>query len=162
VLPASPGAQTNFRFVFFILGTGGQVGGINKSDRGWIQGRMVEHFPNQAVIDLAKTSHPQRPSKLVQHAYIRNRKSVGQVREPAPGLLLGQATDESIETKSTRQQNQQVNPPQLGRTEAQTPTFPPLSRKVLIDEIIGNKGGKNSQEFTRADGWKFHAFYATQ
>jgi hypothetical protein len=67
---------------------------------------MLEHFPNQTVIDLAKASHAQRPPKLVKHAHIGNRKSVGQVREAAPGLLFRQATDESIETKSTRKQNQ--------------------------------------------------------
>jgi len=162
VLPVSPGAQTNSRFVFFILGAGGQVGRIDKSDRGGIQGRTLEQFPNQVVIDLAKTSHTQRPPKIVKHADIGNRKSVGQVRESAPGLLLGQATDESIETKSTREQNQQVNAPQLSRAEAQTPTFAPLPCKALIDELIGNMRRKNSQEFTRADGWKFHACYATQ
>jgi hypothetical protein len=123
---------------------------------------MVKHFPNQAVIDLSKTSHAQRPPKLVKHAYIGNRKSVGQVRESAPCLLFRQATDKSIETKSTREQNQQVNSPQLGRTKAQTPAFAPLSRKALIDEIIGDMRRKNSQEFTRTDRWKFHAVYPTQ
>jgi hypothetical protein len=162
VPPASPGVQTNSRFVFFILGAGRQVGRIDKSDRGWIQGRTPEKFPNQVIVNLAKTSHPQPSPKIVKHAYIGNRKSVGQVRESAPDLLLGQATHERIETKSTREQNQQVNSPQLSRAEAQTPAFAPLSCKARIDEIIGNIRRKNSQEFTRADSWKFHAFYATQ
>jgi hypothetical protein len=118
---------------------------------------MLEKFPNQVMVNLAKTSHTQRPPKIVKHAGIWNGKAVGQARKSAPRLLLPQATDERIETKSTREQNQQVNSPQLSRTEAQTPAFASLSRKALIDEIIGNMRRKNSQEFTRAHGWKFHA-----
>jgi hypothetical protein len=65
------------------------------------------------IVNLPKTGHAQRPPKLIEHAHIWDRKSVGQVRESAPSLLLGQATYESIETKSAREQNQQMNPPQL-------------------------------------------------
>jgi hypothetical protein len=36
VLPASPGAPTNGQFVFFILGAGWQIGGIDESDGGGI------------------------------------------------------------------------------------------------------------------------------
>lgn len=123
---------------------------------------MLENLPNQMIVNLAKTSHAQYPPKLVKHAYIWNRKSVGQMRKSAPGLLLPQATDESIETKSTSQQNQQVNPPQLSRAESQTPAFAPLSCQAFIDEIVRDMRRKNPQEFTRADSRKFHAFYATQ
>lgn len=158
----SPGVRTSSRFVFFILCTGGQVGRIDKSDRGWIQGRILENLPNQMIVNPAKTSHTHCPSEVVKHACIRNRKPVGQMRESPPCLLLGQATDESIETKGTREQSQQVNSPQLSRTEAPPPTFATLSCKTLIDEIIGNMRGKNSQEFTRAHRWKFHACEATQ
>jgi hypothetical protein len=53
----SPEVQTNFRFVFFILGAGGQVGRIDKSDCGWVKRRILEKLPNQMIVNLAKTSH---------------------------------------------------------------------------------------------------------
>jgi hypothetical protein len=79
------------------------------------------------------------------------------VGKPAPLLLFWQATDEGIETKSARQQNQQVNPPQLSRAEAQPPPLTPLPGETLIDEIIGNMRRQNPQKLTRANRWKFHA-----
>jgi hypothetical protein len=38
-------------------------------------------------------------------------------------------------------------------------SIPSLEETVLT---FHGRVRKNSQEFTRADGWKFHAFYATQ
>jgi hypothetical protein len=109
------------------------------------------------VVDLAKAADAQRPPKIVEHTNIGNRRPVGQVGEPAPLLLFWQATDEGIETKSARQQNQQVNPPQLSRAEAQPPPLTPLPGETLIDEIIGNMRRQNPHKFTRANRWKFHA-----
>lgn len=109
------------------------------------------------VVDLAKAADAQRPPKIVEHTHIGNRRAVGQVGKPAPLLLFGQATDESIETKGASQQNQQLNSPQLSRTEAQTPTFTPLPGETFIDEIIGNMRRQNPQKLTRANRWKFHA-----
>jgi hypothetical protein len=109
------------------------------------------------VVDLAKTAYAQRPSKIVEHTHIGNRRPVGQVGKPAPLLLFWQATDECIETKSPSKQNQQVNSPQLSRAEAQTPALAPLPGETLIDEIIGNMRRQNPQKLTRANRWKFHA-----
>lgn len=109
------------------------------------------------VVDLAKAADTQRPPKIVEHTHIGNRRPVGQVGKPAPLLLFGQATDEGIETKSPGKQNQQVNPPQLSRAEAQTPALTPLPGETLIDEIIGNMRRQNAQKLTCANRWKFHA-----
>ena len=109
------------------------------------------------VVDLAKAADAQRPPKIVEHPHIGNCRPVGQAGKPAPLLLFWQATDEGIETKSPSQQNQQVNSPQLSRTEAQTPTLTPLPGETLIDEIIGNMRRQNPQKLTRANRWKFHA-----
>lgn len=118
---------------------------------------MGQQLPKQMMVDLAKAAHPQRPPKIIEHVCLGNRKAVGQARKFTPWLLLPQAADERIETKSASEQNQQVDAPQLGRVEARAPTFAPLSREALINEIIGNVRGENPQEFTRANRWKFHA-----
>jgi hypothetical protein len=86
----SPEAPTSFRFVFFILGAGRQVRRVNERDGSFIERRLAQKFPKQMVIDLAETGRPQGPPKIVEHAHIRNRKTIGQVREAAPLFLLGQ------------------------------------------------------------------------
>jgi hypothetical protein len=152
-----PAAPTSSRFVFFILGAGRQVSRINESNGGWIQRGMVQQLQKQMPVDLAKAAHTQRLPKIIKHVRLWNRKAIGQTRKFAPRLLFPQATDKRIETKSAREQNQQVNAPQLSRVEAQAPPLAPLSREAFINEIVGNVRGKNPQKFTRANRWKFHA-----
>jgi hypothetical protein len=93
------GVPTNFQFVFFILSAGGQVRCVYESHGVLIERRLGQKFPEQMIINLAQTACAQGAAKIVKHAYIRNRKSVGQMRKAAPLLLLWQTAGQSIEAK---------------------------------------------------------------
>lgn len=88
-LPAWLEALTSFPFVFFIFGASWQVGRVNERNGSFVQRRIAQKFPEQMVVDLAETTRPQAPAKIVEHAHIRNRKTIGQMREAAPLFLLG-------------------------------------------------------------------------
>lgn len=157
-----PAAPTSLQFVFFILGAGRQVRRINERDGFFVEWRVAQKFPKQMVVDLAETARPQAPPKIVEHAHIRNGKTIGQMREAAPLFLLGQAADQRIETKRAREQNQQMNTPELSRAETSATALAPLPREALIDEIIRNIRRENSQQFRRAHRWKLHGQHAIQ
>lgn len=88
-LPAWLEAPTSFPFVFFIFGASWQVGCVNERNGSFVERRLAQKFPEQMVVDLAKTTRPKAPAKIVEHAHIRNRKTIGQMREAAPLFLLG-------------------------------------------------------------------------
>lgn len=123
---------------------------------------MDQKFPKQMVVDLAQTGRAQGAAKIVEHAHIRDGKPIGQMGKAAPLLLLGQATDQRIEAKGARQQNQQMNTPELSGAETQSPPFPTLASEPFVDEFVGDMRRKNTQQFGGADRWKLHAQHATQ
>lgn len=114
------------------------------------------------VVDSAETRGPQAPAKLVEHAHIRDCKTIGQMREAAPLLLLGQAADQRIEAKGAREQNQQMNTPKLSGAEASATALATLPSEALVDEIIRDIRRENSQQFGRAHWWKLHGQQAIQ
>lgn len=123
---------------------------------------MDQKFPKQMVVDLTKTPRAQGAAKILEHAHIRNRKPIGQMGKAAPLLLLGQATDQRIEAKGARQQNQQMHTPELSGAETQSPTLATLANEPFVDELIRDMRGENTQQFRGADRWKWHAQHATQ
>ena len=161
-LPEWLGALTSFRFVFFILGAGWQVRGVHECHGSFTQGRVGQKFPKQMVVDLPKTGRAQGAAKLIEHAHIRDSKPIGQMGKAAPLLLLGQATDQRIETKGTCQQNQQMNSPELSGAETKSPALAALASETFVDEFIRDVRGENTQQFRGADRWKLHARHATQ
>ena len=90
------------------------------------------------VVDLAKTRRAQGATKIVEHAYIRHSQPIGQMGKAPPLLLLGQTTDQRIETKGARQQNQQVNTPELSSAETASPSLATLASETLVDEFVGD------------------------
>src|SRR5258708_4485598 len=106
------------------------------------------------VVDLAKTPRTKGTTKIIEHAHIRDSKPIGQMSEAAPLLLFGQAPDQPIETKSARQQNQQMNTPELSGAETQSPPLATLASEPFVDEFVGNMRREHPQQFTGADRWK--------
>lgn len=123
---------------------------------------MNQKFPKQIVVDLAQTGRAQSAAKIVEHTHIWNSKPIGQMGKAAPLLLLGQATDQGIETKGARQQNQEMNTPELSGTETQSPALAPLSSETFVDEFIRDMRRENPKQFSGANRWKLHTQQATQ
>jgi hypothetical protein len=121
-----------------------------------------QNFPKQMVVDLTKTARTQGATKIIEHAHIRNRKPIGQMGKAPPLLLLGQGTDQCIEAKGARQQNQQMNTPELSSAETESPTLAALSNETFVDELIRDMRRENTQQFRGTDRWKWHAQHATQ
>lgn len=90
------------------------------------------------VVDLAKTSRAQGATKIVEHVPIRDSKPIGQLGKAPPLLLFGQATEQRIETEGARQQNQQMNTPELSGAEMASPSLATLVSEPFVDEFIGN------------------------
>jgi hypothetical protein len=64
--------------------------------------------------------------------------AIGQVGEASPVPLLGQHLQQQIEGVRGCQQDQQMQTPELGRTEGMSPTAASARRKDVVDEIVGN------------------------
>lgn len=106
---------------------------------------MDQNFFKQMVVDLTQTGCAHRTAKLVEHPHIGNRKPIWQIGKAAPLLLLGQGTNQGVEAKGARQQNQQVHTPELSGAETQSSTFALLSREMLVNELIGHMRRENTQ-----------------
>jgi len=114
-------------------------------------------------IDVAQAGDAQAVAKLVEHPDIRNGTLVGQVGKAAPVALFGQHLDQQVEGMRRREQGQQVDPIQLGRTEASAPSAPQGTGQQLVHERIGHMRGKFPEQCGRAGLRKkrFHAPTAT-
>ncbi len=64
--------------------------------------------------------------------------AIGQVGEASPVPLLGQHLQQQIEGVRGCQQGEQMQTPELGRTEGMSSTAASAGGKELVDEIVGN------------------------
>jgi hypothetical protein len=92
----------------------------------------------QLVVDGAQTRHPHAGTELVEQRHVRYTLPSPQAREGSPCGLLREHRQEQIQGTDWGQDDQQVQPPQLGGTErwpwaARRTEIPPL-----VDEKIGN------------------------
>jgi len=114
-------------------------------------------------IDVAQAGDAQAIAQLVEHPYIRNGALVGQVGKAAPVALFGQHLEQQVEGMRRREQGQQVNAIQLGRTEAAAASAPQGPGQQLVHVRIGHMRGKFPEQCGRARLRKkrFHAPTAT-
>ena len=78
----------------------------------------------------------------MHHANVGNLMTVGQVGKPSPSALLRQHLKQQVDRVSRGQQHQEMEPPQLGRTEMPLATAGGSVRPLFAQKPIGNKRGK--------------------
>ena len=114
-------------------------------------------------IDVTQAGDAVAIPKLVEHPDIRKGTLVGQMGKAAPVALFGQQLDQQVERMRRREQRQQVQPIQLGRTETAAATAPQGAGQELVHERIGPMRGKFPEQGGRTGLWKkrFHVPTAT-
>jgi hypothetical protein len=78
----------------------------------------------------------------MHQANVRNLMPVAQVCKPSPIALLRQHLKQQVDRVSRGQQHQEMEPPQLGRTEMSLAAAGGSVRPWFAQKTIGNKRGK--------------------
>lgn len=118
---------------------------------------MGQKLCQQIIVDLTEPGRTQIPAEIVEHAHIRNRKPIRQMRKATPLLLFFQRSNQRVKTKGARQQNQQMNAPELRGAKAQSAAFTPLRAQRGVNKIIRDLRGEKAQQFRSADWRQLHA-----
>ena len=84
---------------------------------------------------------------------------IGQVCKPSPIALLRQHLKQQIDRMNRGQQRQEMEPPQLGRTEMSLATAGGSVRPLFMQKTVGNKRGKLFEQGVGARNreQRFHA-----
>jgi hypothetical protein len=90
----------------------------------------------------------------VQPAHARHLGLAAQAGELSPRALLRQQFDQQVHRMHRRQQAQQMEPIQLGRTVLPPPPARVARRPALADEIVGHKRIEEFKQGRRAGGRK--------
>ena len=118
---------------------GGQIRGVDQSDRAFPPGIRLHQWLEQMLVDPPQSGHAQPRPKLVQHPHIGHPVLAAQVREAPPRPLLRQHFDQQVQGMNRREQTQQVNTKELGGGVFAVPTAGATVRPDSIDEIVGDQ-----------------------
>jgi len=92
----------------------------------------------QLVVDGAQTRHPHAGAELVEQRHVRYALPPPQASEGSPRALLREHRQEQIQRPDWGQNDQQMQPPQLGGTEGRTRATRRTEIPPLVDERIRN------------------------
>jgi hypothetical protein len=141
--------------LFFKADTGGrQIRGIHQPHRPRLPEIIHEQRPEQALVDPPQPSHPHATAKLVQNPHAGHLGLAAQAGELSPRALLRQQFDQQVHRMHRRQQAQQMEPIQLGRTVLPPPPARVARRPALVDEIVGHKRMQEFKQGRRTGGRK--------
>jgi hypothetical protein len=135
--------------LFFEAATGGgQVGGINQSNRPRLPSISGDQRREQMLVDPPQPGHAHAAAELVQDPHAGHLGLTTQTGKLSPGALLWQHFDQQVQGMHWREQTQQVHPVKLCRAVIPPPTTGGTSWPAFIDEIVGNK---RIQKFKQSD-----------
>ena len=132
--------------------SGGQIGGVDQSDRTLPPGVRLDQRLEQMLVDAPQSGDAQATAELVQHAHAGHLALAAQAGKLSPGPLLRQPFDQKVQRMDRREQTQQMHPIKLSGGVGSTPPARRSGGPALIDEIIGNEWSQLIEEFGGAGG----------
>ena len=129
---------------------GGQVRGIDQSDRPFPPGIRLNQRLEQILVDAPQSCDAQPCPELVQRAHAGHLALAPQLRKLPPSTLLRQHFDKEVQGVDGGEQTQQMHPIEWsGGVFSMSPAGGTRGPR-LIDEIVGNERSQQFEQFGRA------------
>ena len=127
-----------------------QIGGIDQSDRSFPPAIGLDQRLEQVLVDPPQSRHTQAGSELVQHAHARHLVLAAQTSKLPPRTLLRQHFHQEVQGMDGREQAQQMHAIELSGGVLSMPAASAPGGPGLIDEIVRNERGQQSEQLGRA------------